>query len=434
MSWEATARLLRRTGFGTTGAAVDAAIRTSPAGLVSAMLASSPSTDRGARHTPPPIPEPVSPPGKSASRDQRKAYRQQLQQEFRGLVAWWIRRMAAVEEPFGEKLTFLWHDHFATAIKKVRQPGLMLQQNETLRAKGRGDFADLAKAMLVDPAMLLWLDGQQNTASAPNENLSREFMELFALGHGDGYTETDVREGARALTGWKVNRRTGQAMLRPRLHDAGVKTVLGRTGNLDYVGFCDAVLARPESARFVATRFWHRLVSPTDPSAEVLTALTEAYGSRRNVAALLQAMLTRPEMTTQAGGLVSMPVEWMVGVIRALKVPLDDDARMKAILAALVRLGQMPMLPPNVSGWPSGQAWLTTSSAELRLKVATMLATAGDLDALSAGSTATKLEVVGHLIGVGGWSARSAAALKDAAAEPVRLAAIALNTPEYLTT
>lgn len=438
MSWDSTARLLRRTGFGTTGAAVDAAMRTSPADLVKAMLAASPTDDPGAKRTPAPKVAAIQPPGKAASKDERQQNNQARQKEFKSVVAWWITRMAAVDEPFGEKLTFLWHDHWATAIKKVRQPALMLAQNEMLRAKGRGDFRDLALTMLIDPALLLWLDGEQNTAKAPNENLSREFMELFALGHGDGYTETDVREGARALTGWKINRQTGAATLRPKQHDNGTKKFLGVTGNLGYVGYCDAVLARPASPGFIAARFWNRLVSADAPSSDAIRAVTAAYGSHRDIPALLQAMLTRPEMETAAGSLVSMPIEWMIGAIRSLKTPLtggsDADKRMMKILGALNRLGQLPMLPPNVSGWPSGQAWLTTSSAELRMQTATMLATAGDVDVLAKGSTTTKIEAVGHLIGVGTWSARSLAVLKNAAAQPVRLAVTALNTPEYLTT
>jgi uncharacterized protein (DUF1800 family) len=181
MSWDSTARLLRRTGFGATGAAADQASRIAPADLVARMLAAAPEEDPGARRTPVPHPQVIAPPGKQRSQGERRQIRKQRQQEFKSVVAWWIRRMAAVDEPFGEKLTFLWHDHFATAIKKVRQPALMVGQNVTLRTKGRGDFRDLALAMLVDPAMLRWLDGQLNTAAAPNENLSREFMELFAL-------------------------------------------------------------------------------------------------------------------------------------------------------------------------------------------------------------------------------------------------------------
>ena len=151
--------------------------------------------------------------------------------------------MVTVQEPLHERITLAWHNHFATSAQKVRSAAEMVAQNRTLRSLGTGDFSALAYAMLTDPAMLRWLDGQNNTAKAPNENLSREFMELFALGHGNGYTETDVREGARALTGWTIkDRRRG---LRPEAPRPGTKTFLGVTGSLGTREFCDAVLARP---------------------------------------------------------------------------------------------------------------------------------------------------------------------------------------------
>ncbi len=216
--WRATARLLRRTGFGTTGPAVDGANRVGIAAHVPAILRSDPTADIGARRTPVPTFDAITPLGRSASKNEKQQRNQQIRSQLSSLTAWWIRRMVAVEEPFGEKLTFLWHNHFATAATKVRRPGWLAAQNETLRRAGRGDFRTLALAMLTDPAMLLWLDGQKNSATAPNENLSREFMELFALGHGDGYTEQDVREGARALTGWRF-RPNGTAYLSARAHD-----------------------------------------------------------------------------------------------------------------------------------------------------------------------------------------------------------------------
>ncbi|MGI8880530.1 MAG: DUF1800 domain-containing protein [Jatrophihabitans sp.] len=434
MSWDTTARLLRRTGFGATGAAVDTAAKQSAAQTVAAMLAADPGADPGARRTPLPAFAFVPPAAKGASKEDRQQANKGRRAQLQKAIGWWVGRMATVEQPFGEKLTFLWHDHFATAFTKVRQAQLMVQQNETLRTKGRGDFRDLALAMLTDPALMLWLDGEKNTAKAPNENLSREYMELFTLGHGDGYTETDVREAARALTGWRVDRKTGKATQVAKLHDDKSKTVLGVTGDLDYVGFCDAVLARPASAAFVATRFWNRLVASTAPPKPALDAMVSAYGANRDVSALLQTMLTRPEMDSAAGTLVSMPIEWLVGAVRSLKVPLDDAKTVTKLAGALRQLGQQPMFPPNVSGWPSGQAWLSTSAADLRMKTATMLAKAGDLSTVKSGTVTTRVDMAGHLIGVGTWSARSVAALKSAAADPVQLMTVALNTPEYLTT
>ena len=140
----------------------------------------------------------------------------------------------------------------------------MGEQNRKLRRYMLGDFRDLAYAMLTDAAMLWWLDGRDNIAASPNENLSREFMELFALGHANGYSETDVREGARALTGWKTTPDAATSVVDAR-HDVRSKTVLGVTGNLDAAAYCDAVLAQPRSAAYVAGRLWQQLASDTRP-------------------------------------------------------------------------------------------------------------------------------------------------------------------------
>ena len=135
----------------------------------------------------------------------RAAYAKQLRSRSAALTLWWLDRMVRAEQPLVERLTFTWHGHWATSIQKVRSPAMMLRQNETLRSLGRGDFRELARAMVRDPALLVWLDGQKNKKGKPNENLARELMELFTLGVGH-YSETDVREAARALTGWRVDR------------------------------------------------------------------------------------------------------------------------------------------------------------------------------------------------------------------------------------
>lgn len=180
--WEATARLLRRTGFGTTGSQVDAVLRTGRDAHVRAVLAADPLRDPGALRTPVPSFPPLEPVGRAAGAASRKAAQKARREQATALATWWVQRMAAVEEPFGEKLTFGWHAHFATSVRKVRDAGRMSRQNETLRRLGRGDFRTLALAMLTDAAMLRWLDGDRSTAAAPNENLSRDFMELFTLG------------------------------------------------------------------------------------------------------------------------------------------------------------------------------------------------------------------------------------------------------------
>jgi uncharacterized protein (DUF1800 family) len=429
--WVAAARLVRRTGFGATGPAVDAVVRAGTTAYLSALLSADPNADSGAAATPAPTFGAIAALPTGATTGQRQARNQQIADQLSQLATWWIRRMVHVQQPFGEKLTFCWHNHFATAASKVRVANRLLGQNQTLRRMGRGDFRSLALAMLTDAATLDWLDGEKNTAQAPNENLAREFMELFALGHGDGYTETDVREAARALTGWKI-RADNSTYVNARQHDNGSKTVLGVTGNLDDVGFCDAVLARPSAPTYLATRWWGQLVSDTAPSASTLAELTSAYGAHRNLAALFTAMFATPAFAAAEGSLVADPVEWLIGAVRALKAPVVDDPAAKKLLGVLRALGQVPFDPPNVSGWPSGQAWLSTAAADTRIRAATTLTRTADLSSVTETTSSDRLDAVAYLLGVGGWSDRSAAVLKQNVSNPPVLVAVALNTPEYL--
>jgi hypothetical protein len=168
-------------------------------------------------------------------------------EQVRAGVLWWVDRMVAAENQVAEKLVFFWHGHWATSVRKVRSPGLMLGQQKTFREYGGGDFGAFVKAMLRDPALIVWLDGQRNTRKAPNENLARELMELFTLGVGP-YTEDDVKAGARALTGWQLDRDAGRLVFNPKRHDPGVKTILGRSGAFDADGFAEVLLAQPALA------------------------------------------------------------------------------------------------------------------------------------------------------------------------------------------
>lgn len=426
------ARLLRRTGFGTTGDAVDAALVTGSAAYVNSVVSANPATDPGVVATPVPSFAAVAPVGKAASKSERTAHGHDLSQQLLSLTTWWLRRMVSVHDPAVEKLTFCWHNHFATAATKVRHASWLAAQNSTLRELGRGDFRPLALAMLTDAAMLDWLDGEKNTAAAPNENLSREFMELFALGHGGGYTETDVREGARALTGWRI-RTDGSTELNARAHDNGSKTFLGVTGDLDQVGYCDAVLAQPASPRYVAARWWGQLGSNLAASEDLVDRLVAAYGPQRSMAALFTAILTAPEFTAAHETSVISPVEWLIGAVRTLRVPIATDAAAKNLVVVLRGLGQVPFYPPSVGGWPSGQAWLSTASADLRFQAASSLVRAGNIDVVSNAAPSSRLDVAAHFLGVATWSSASAGALQNVASNPAQLVAVALNTPEYLT-
>jgi uncharacterized protein (DUF1800 family) len=430
--WIGTARVLRRTGFGVTGPEVDAVASQDWPSYVDAMLGANPDEDPGAAATPmPSLAEPRAP-GKGATPAALTQYYQQMSEQQSMLADWWLSRMISVRQPVHEKLTLLWHNHFATSVLKVSWATWMAAQNQKLRTLSLGDFRTLAYAMLTDAAMLMWLDGQSNTAKAPNENLAREFMELFALGHGNGYTEDDVRAGARALTGWVIGAK-GQTSVIPQWHDAGAKTLFGTARNFDAAGFCDAVLAQPKSAEYVVRRLWQQLAADDPPSPQALDRLVAAYGPARNLRALTRAILTDSEFTGSRAAVVNTPVEWLVGVMRALRVPIERPAERKLADATLQALGQRPFYPPTVGGWPHGQVWLSTASAEARLRAAGWLAQVGDLSGIESAAPADRIDAVGYLIGVGAWSDRTADALKPLVRRPPQLVAAAVNTPEYLT-
>lgn len=421
---QAIRRLLDRFGFGAGGSELAEARRAGWRATLSTVL-SPESGDSSA--TPPPELTPYQRVGKKddpeVKKEAKKERKQQLRTDRSELIVWWLDRMVATEAPLTERLTWFWHGHFATSLQKVRDPRLMLAQNATLRRLGRGDFRDLARAMIIDPAMLIWLDGNDNTAKAANENLAREFMELFTLGHGN-YTEDDIKGAARALTGWKLNRKTGTAKLNAKNHATGDKTILGKTADFDAKSFVDQVLAQPACPRFLASRLWFRLVSAEPPADEVVDRLVGAYGPGRDIAALLGALAGEDTFTDSATTLVKQPVEWAVGLLRASGVrPSKLEAKQQKKLITLLKgMGQLPFLPPSVGGWAAGAAWLSTAAARSRIELATMIGKAAD-DKLG-GTDPTEV------LGLDQVSSRTAAAIKAAPAQ-ARLA-VAACSPEYV--
>ena len=283
--------------------------------------------------------------------------------------------------------------------------------------------------------MMLWLDSAGNTLKAPNENLARELMELFTLGVGN-YTETDVREAARALTGWRLDA-SSQATLVPRLHDDTSKTILGKSADFDDAQLVDWLLAQPASPKFIAARAWDRFGMPGPIPADVSGRLVAAYGAGRDFTALLKALFLDPVFRGPDAryALVKQPTEYVVGVLRALNIKLDTSTGTKdqtPLRSALTGLGQIPFYPPNVGGWPEGTAWLTTAAALTRLTFAEWAVTRGDITQVASASPSQRLDAVAHLLGVDGYSDRTAAALREVVADPKQLTTLALIAPEYL--
>jgi uncharacterized protein (DUF1800 family) len=326
-----------------------------------------------------------------------------------------------------EKLTFFWHGHWATSARKVRSAHLMLGQQQTFRRYGTGPTGPFVRAMLRDPALILWLDGQKNTRRAPNENLSREVMELFTLGVG-AYSEDDVKAGARVLTGWQVDRAAGTAGLVARRHDDRPVTLLGRTGTFDADSYADLLVRHEAHLPFLVQRLWVRYGSGTAPPADV-TARVVAAG--RDTTALLAAVCRDPGFAGTRGALVKQPVEWLIGAVRQLGVPMTGLSieEQQQLVNALRALGQVPLRPPSVGGWPVGAAWLTTSSTLARLRAGQRLAALAPA-AADRLTGADRLEALADLLVVDGWSDRTRDALQDVR-QPRRLLALGLASPEY---
>jgi uncharacterized protein (DUF1800 family) len=338
--------------------------------------------------------------------------------------------MLAARRPVRERLTFAWHNHWATSLSKVNQPSLMLRQNQQLRSQGFGSFTALAKTMILDPALLIWLDAEKNTKAAPNENLARELMELFTLGVGGGYTEDDVKHSARALTGWKVAP-DGTVTNDPKRTDPGPETVLGVTDRFSPSTLLDTILAEPSHPRYLATRWWHQLASDDAPSDDLVTHLAATYVVGRDSGALIRAVLIDPAFAAATGTLMASPVDWVVGSMRTLAVPVTP-ANVHEGLAVLRRLGQVPSYPPNVSGWPSGASWSSTAAASTRAAAATTFATLGNLSEVSNASAASRIDAVAHLLALDHFSDRTRSALALAKGNPTQLVATALISPDYL--
>ncbi|MGY0020581.1 DUF1800 domain-containing protein [Streptomyces sp. cg35] len=367
----------------------------------------------------------------------RKHYREVLRQQREELTQWWLERMVAAEHPWAEKRTLLWHNHWATSIRKVKSGDAMLRQNETLRRLGAGDFRDLARAMVVDPALMVWLDADGSTAKAPNENLGRELMELFVLGVGH-YTETDVRQAAAALTGWTVDRQAHpwKARFKARRHDQGRQTVVGETTDFTARSLIDHLVSLPDSHAHVATRMWGALVSNENkPSKAALARMTAAYGRQRDTTALFRSMFTDEAFADADNVLVKQPVEYVVGSLRALGVrpsALPQKARRQLLTRTLTGLGQVPFAPESVGGWPAGAAWLTTAAAQVRITFAQQLVHHADLDDVDAAAASERPDLLARKFGVGAWGATTRGVLRAAAHDPRKVTAVALTAPEHL--
>jgi len=341
------------------------------------------------------------------------------------LVSWWLDRMYLSRYPLTERMTWFWHGHWATAISKVLYPLAMQKQNNTLRKFSLGSFEDMAKVMAVDGALNYWLDNEENYITSPNENLARELMELMTLGVNN-YTQHDVTAAARALTGYSTNLSTGAVGFNPTQHYSMPLNILGATAKLNAESLASLLVSRAENAKFITERLWFRFVSgSTKPPA----TLPATFASR-DISSLVSALVHSTAWSDPANSLVKSPVEWFVGACRALRVrPSKLDAGNTQW--SLSQMGQVPFNPPNVGGWPYGQAWLSGAAFQYRFELAQSIVTVGDLSPLSVPKS-KMVQACADWLGVAEWSTRTGSVLAAATGTPSEFALAALLSPEYM--
>jgi uncharacterized protein (DUF1800 family) len=303
---------------------------------------------------------------------------------------WWLDRMIRTSRPLVERMALIWHDWFATSNDGVNSQRLMLNQNDLFRKKGLGSFHDLLVDVTCDPAMLLWLNGGDNSKDYPNENYGREMMELFTLGHGSGYTEDDVRQQARALTGWLYDwTDSGPAHFRydPSYHDAGPKSIFGLKGHFTWKDSCRLCVAHPAHAAFFVEKLWSYFV-PVPPDKATARALEKLYvSSAYAIRPVVEAILKHPQLF-DGPRMVKSPVLYTAGLLRRIRRGIDTSDWVWLDSMS----GQQLFYPPNVAGWDDTR-WLDTATWRGRWWIAQAALDPYALDPEKAGKpdNATKL-------------------------------------------
>ncbi len=304
----------------------------------------------------------------------RKMFMQQQREEEKNLNLAWLNQMSATKAQLREKMTLFWNNHFACRSNNA----LFTQQlNNIQRDNALGNFRTMTLEISKSPAMLQFLNNQQNLKGHPNENFAREVMELFTIGRGN-YTEQDVKESARAFTGWGFNR-TGEFVLRPFVHDGGQKTFLGKTGNFSGEDIINILLEKKETAHFISNKLYKYLVNEIPDPAHVNAMAEVFYNSNYEIKPLLEFVFNAGWFydDKNTGNLIKSPVELIVGINRQFTVSYQ---RPDVLFQFQRALGQVLFNPPNVAGWPGGRNWIDSSSLMYRIKIPSTILNGGVID------------------------------------------------------
>ena len=302
------------------------------------------------------------------TKDQKKQIRDQSRDDLKNLNILWLEEMIESEAQLREKLSLFWHGHFACRVINSYFQQELLQ---IIRENALGNFKDLLKAVSKSASMLSFLNNQQNKKKKPNENFAREVMELFTMGRGN-YTETDVKEAARAFTGWGFNLK-GEFEFRKMVHDDDSKTVLGKTGNFDGDDVLNILLEQKQTAKFITKKIYKYFVNDKVDDAKVEWLSGRFYQNGYDIKKLMEDIFTADWFYEEKniGTKIKSPVELLAGIRRFLPMKMEND---QAQIVFQKTLGQILFYPPNVAGWPGGKNWIDSSSLMLRLRIPQILA------------------------------------------------------------
>ena len=297
------------------------------------------------------------------SQEQRKELRQRSRERIRNLNLYWIKEMVNTDAQLREKMSFFWHGHFA-----CRNLNVFFQQEllDVIRQNALGNFRDLLHEVSKTAAMLNFLNNNQNRKDHPNENFAREVMELFTMGRGN-YSEQDVKEAARAFTGWGANAR-GEFVFRKFQHDGGTKTVLGKTGNFDGDDVLEILLGHKQTAKYISQKVYKFFVNERINQPKVEWLADRFYKNDYDISKLMEDVFTSDWFydDKNIGTRIKSPIELLIGIQRMLPMKMENE---EALLLLQRVLGQMLFYPPNVAGWPGGKTWIDSSTLMMRMRI-----------------------------------------------------------------
>lgn len=296
---------------------------------------------------------------KKINRVERIQLIKEQRKRMQTLQVWWLNEMLTTTSPASENLTLFWHNHFVTSADKVKTPELMAMQNLTLRRNAAGNFRTFLNDILQDPAMLRYLDNQQNRKDKPNENLARELLELFTLGEGN-YSENDIKIVASILSGSGFDPKTGLFKFNSNQHDNSHKKIWGQSGHFMPKDLVELILQKQETAELITKKLWDHYITLPIPK-DSLKQLSEIFRTEYDIKALITEILNRPEFwsTQNMGTQIKSPIQLIVGLHRQFEALPNN---LKQTITIAKQMNQNILYPPNVKGWKVGEDWINTNT------------------------------------------------------------------------